>query len=110
MINRPTDTATGVPKPLLEMTDEEHLALLEGIRYRRLLARRRLEEAMKLKAEKVAEKQRARLEKLITSTEKELVLIDKKLLKLENNISELQLIKLELGMPLSEVLADGSES
>lgn len=86
------------PHSIYQMTAEQHEALLDKIRSRRLSSVRQYEEAMKAAQEAADEKARIALFKQCTMCESNIIRADKALDALETRVNKIRALRLELGL------------
>lgn len=87
-----------VPQSLADMDDDALDAFLRDVRERRLRAAKEMQEAEKLKQEAKKEKIEAKLSKQLEMFGKEIAQLDKVIAKLEKRKTNIQAIRIELGV------------
>lgn len=86
------------PHAIYTMTAEQHEALLDKIRTRRLSSVRQYEEALKAAQEAADEKARIAMFKQCEMCEKNIDRVDKALSALEDRVNKIRALRLELGL------------
>lgn len=90
-----------LPTMLSDMSDDDLDKFLEQVRERRLRVVREHQEAERLKAEAHTEKLQAKVEKQFEMLGKEMASLDKVIAKLDKRITNIQALRIELGVQLN---------
>lgn len=86
------------PQAIYQMTDEQHEAMLDGLRNRRLNAVRVYEQAQKEAQELADDRARADLMKQCEMCENNISRVDKAIDALETRVNKIRALRMQLGL------------